>query len=293
MSVSARPRAREAHPASLPPVSPEMGDEDFRHLATFVEAHLGISMPVSKRTMVVSRLMRRLRVLGMSSYREYCAYLRRPDGALAELLPLSDLITTHKTDFFREPSHFDLLTRKVLPELERRGSPSPAVWSAGCSSGEEVYTIAMVLADRAECMGRRFTFSVRGTDVSAACIEKARRAVYQESEVQPVPEGYRKRFLRRSVDSSSPLVRVAPNLRATTHFACLNFMDRTWPTDKFEIVFCRNVLIYFSEARRLQILKRLCAHTKPHGFLFIGHSESLHGLDLPIEPFAKAIYQKV
>ncbi len=272
--------------------TPELGDDDYRVVARFVDRHLGISMPATKKVMVATRLLRRLRTLGMTSYREYCAYLQQPQGIQSELLPLSDLITTHKTEFFREPKHFERLVREVLPDLARRNCLSPAVWSAGCSTGEEAYTLAMVLADYAERAGQRGTFSVLGTDVSGPCVEKARRAVYPHREIEAIPEPFRKRFLLRGVDSSAGLVRIGPALRACTRFECLNFMDASWPVDRFDIVFCRNVLIYFSDERRFRLLKNLCSHLKPHGYLFVGHSESIHGLDLPVRPIAQAVYRK-
>ena len=247
-------------------------------------------MPGSKLVMVQSRLLRRVRELGLESVERYGDYFFAASNA-AEREQFINAITTNKTDFFREPSHFDFLTRKAVPNLVRRGVRLK-VWSAGCSSGEEPYTLAMVLNEYA-CGEPGFDYAILGTDISTKVLAQARDAVYQESQIPPVPPRLRRKYLWRSRNSSEGLLRVVPELRRKVTFHPLNFMDEDFRIrDIFDAIFFRNVMIYFDRPTQEAVLHKMCRNLAPGGYLFVGHSESLAGMDLPLSPVESAIFQK-
>ena len=205
-----------------------------------------------------------------------------------------DAVTTNKTDFFREPDHFDFLISTALPDLEtRRGINRRAlIWSAGCSTGEEPYTLAMVLSEYSQNRSG-FGFEVLATDISTAVLAKARAGIFRAEAVRPVPPDLRKRYLMRSRDPASDLVRVAPELRAKIAFRRLNFMESDYRmAEAPEIIFCRNVIIYFDRPTQVRLLQRLTRQLAPGGYFFAGHSESLQNMDLPLAAAGPAVYRK-
>ena len=230
----------------------------------------------------------------MATYREYCDFVFRRGGIEDELVHLINVITTNKTDFFREPTHFEFLAERALPELGAKagGTRSLLVWSAGCSSGEEPYTIAMVLSEYAATHpGVRFR--VLATDISTAVLEKARLGIYSSETIAPVALPLRQKYFLRSRDRAVFRVRVRPELRHIVEFRRLNFMDLDYAMGEMaDAIFCRNVLIYFDRATQQAILKKLIAYLVPAGYLFVGHSETLHDMDLPVIPVAPALYRK-
>lgn len=267
---------------------------DFARLSELIYTRAGINLGPEKKTMVEVRLKRRLRSLNMPSYRDYCEFIFSRKGLQDELVYLIDVITTNKTDFFREPAHFDFLRQRALPELCEKavGARPLMVWSAGCSSGEEPYTLALVLSEYAG-MHPGFRFSILATDISTTVLEKARLGVYTEECVSPIPLALRQKYLLRSRGGESSRVRIAPELRRTVEFRRLNFMDADYGvTDKVDAIFCRNVLIYFDRSTQQAILRKLIAHLVPDGYLFVGHSETLHDMSLPVFPVAPALYRK-
>jgi chemotaxis protein methyltransferase CheR len=274
---------RDDHPGrSL--FTAEMSEKEFRSLSEFVHVRCGITLPVSKKIMVEGRLRKRLRKLGMASFREYCDYLFTPGNIASESVHMIDLVTTNKTDFFREPRHFDCLMEKVLPELKEThglgGSARLNVWSAGCSSGEEPYTLAMVLSEFAEKV-TGFRFSVLATDISTRVLEKAMQGTYEHDRVEPIPIPLRKKYLLRSKNRSSGLVRICPELRSLVRFRRLNLMDDEFQLDEpMGVIFCRNVMIYFDQPTQKKLIEKFGRHLVPGGYLFMGHSESLHGMHL-------------
>ncbi len=274
----------------------KLANQDFKRLSSFIYSELGIKLPDSKNTMLESRLAKRLRVLGMSSYSDYCDYVFSDQGQQDELIHLFDVVTTNKTDFFREPTHFDFLTRTALPEIinsnARGGRKKLKVWSAGCSTGEEPYTLGMVLSDYALAT-RNFGFEILATDISTRVLEMARRAVYARDRIDPIPADVRKKYLLKSRDKKSDLVRICPELRTRVCFGRLNFMDREFGLQEvMDIIFCRNVLIYFDRNTQETLLRKFCRHLMPGGFVFLGHSESIHGYDLPLVQVAPTVYRK-
>lgn len=275
---------------------PRLTDREFSHLAELVESHAGIRMPAGKRTMLEGRLRRRLRERGFDDFTAYCRFLFDEGGLDEELGDLIDVVTTNKTDFFREPKHFEILTATVLPELTQRGigcGRPLRVWSAGSSIGAEAYTLAMVLADyRAACPG--FDFRILGTDICTAVLRTAAKAIYPEEMADPIAPDIRHRYLLRSLDRKARQIRISPELRALVEFRHLNFMAPEYrlPTLQ-DVVFCRNVIIYFDTVVRLAVLTRICACIASGGYLFMGHSETITGLDLPLRQIAPTVYVRM
>jgi chemotaxis protein methyltransferase CheR len=273
------------------PVSTELSQKGFARFAQFITGELGIKMPDSKMTMVQSRLLRRARELQLRSVDEYGEYFFAKKCA-NEREHFINAITTNKTDFFREPEHFDFLVRKALPSLcaLKPGLSRINAWSAGCSSGQEPYTLAMILSEYALHNAKAPDFAILATDISTKVLEHARRAVYEESLATPVPEAMRQKYLLRGKDRSSGLVRVSPALRAKVSFHQLNFMSESYRIQNmFDIVFCRNVLIYFERKTQESVIRKICRNINPGGYLFVGHSESLSGMDIP----ARQVYTTV
>jgi len=292
------PDARNAKPAQQSIVEgsslTHMDNKIFERFSEFIKSELGIKMPVSKKTLLEARLQKRLRELCMATHEEYCEYLFSPRGMEEELVNLVDVVTTNTTDFFREPKHFDLLTNTVLPALQARGISSRGVtiWSAGCSSGEEPYTLSMVLNEFAR-QNSGFDFSILATDISTQVLRMAVRAVYPETKTGPIPAEYRKRYLLRSKDRSRRLVRIGPEVRNRVRFRRLNFMEEFSFDGQLDIIFCRNVVIYFDRQTQETLFTRFCRKLSVGGYLFIGHSESLAGMNLPLEPVAPTVYRRI
>jgi chemotaxis protein methyltransferase CheR len=267
---------------------------DFDRLRALIHTESGISLSQEKKTMLEVRLRRRLHSLHFSSCAEYCGYLFASDTRDKELVYLIDAVTTNKTDFFREPEHFEYLVSKALPVLDARNGADrrSLVWSAGCSTGEEPCTLAMVLNEYAQTHPG-FRFSVLATDISTAVLDKARLGIFKAEVVRPVPQNLRKKYLMRSRDPGSDLLRVVPELRAKIEFRRVNFMDADYGlSEPPEIIFCRNVIIYFDRQTQVRLLEKLIRQLIPGGYFFSGHSESLQNMDLPLVSAGPAIYRK-
>ena len=271
---------------------------DFERIAAIVTAETGIKLPAAKRLMVEGRLRKRVRARGLAGFDEYSSLLFRPDGLKAELPFLINVVTTNKTDFFREPEHFDLLEDKLVPALlaERRGERNPLlkVWSAASSTGAEAFTIAMVLADIA-AQRRDFRYAILGTDISTTVLAQAERAVYPAEMISPVPPEKQARYVMRARQPGvRPEVRMVPELRRRVHFAQLNLMDTSYPFDRdVDVIFLRNVLIYFDRKDQEKVIVRLIGHLRPRGYLILGHSESMIGTSISMRQVAPAVFQKL
>jgi len=274
-----------------------LADRDFERISQLVYRLAGIKLPPHKKSMVEARLRRRLRILQMASYEEYCSYLFSPEGEENEIVSLLNEISTNKTDFFREPAHFDLLQERILDELAQShgaGVDRPLrIWSAGCSSGEEPYTLAMVLSEYRRQRGD-YDFSILATDISTKVLEAARLGIYRSEKIAPVPLNLRKSYLLRSRDSSRDQVRVGPELRSKVEFRRVNFMDDEFGVDTgLDIIFCRNVIIYFDKPTQVRLINHFCRHLIHGGYLFMGHSETLHGMTLPLKHVAPSVYRRI
>jgi chemotaxis protein methyltransferase CheR len=271
-----------------------LSNADFARLRALIYDESGINLSPDKKTMMEIRLKRRLRSLEIPSFNEYCDRVFAPGGKKDELVHLLDVITTNKTDFFREAGHFDYLVARALPDLAARKGVArkSLVWSAGCSTGEEPYTLAMVLGEYSQ-QRPGFRFSVLATDISTAVLAKAAAGIFKADVVGPVPPDLRRKYFMRSRNRESDLLRVVPEVRAVVEFRRLNFMDADFGlAEAPEIIFCRNVIIYFDRPTQVRLLQKLTRQLAPGGYFFSGHSESLQGMDLPLIPVAPAIYRK-
>jgi len=271
----------------------KLSPEGFDRLARFVTGELGIKMPNSKISMMQARLVRRVKELDLRSIEQYGEYLFSA-GNKEERDHFINAITTNKTDFFRESEHFQYLTQVALPSLQKNPGFDPTrmrAWSAACSSGEEPYTLGMVLGEYSRRQPQ-FDFEILGTDVSTKVLHTAQRGVYAEELIDPVPLEMRRRYLLLSTDPANRVVRIVPALRQKVSFHRLNFMDANYRIkERFDIIFLRNVLIYFDRPIQEAVVNRVCAHLKPGGYLFISHSESLSELNVPVKRVHTAVYR--
>lgn len=271
-----------------------LSPRDFERIARLIGDTVGIRLTPEKRVTVEGRLRKRVRALGLSGLHEYCRMVFDGGGLDREFPNLVDVITTNKTDFFREADHFNLLRSRLAPEiLSRRQGARPLlkVWSAASSTGAEAYTIAMVLSDMAEG-GASFDFAVLGTDISTEVLETAKQAVYPADFAAPVPPGLRRFLLSARTPRMRGKVRVAPEIRRRVGFRRLNLMDKGYGIDSdVDIVFLRNVLIYFDRDDQAAVIKRILSHIRPGGFLLLGHAETMAGGE-PVRQIAPAVFQK-
>lgn len=271
-----------------------MTEQEFLRLSTFIEGRFGIKLPGQKKTLLQARLRKRLKALSLPSYAEYIKYLFSKEGLETELEELIDVVSTNKTDFFREKRHFDLLKSEFLSEIlkQKKSGQSLKVWSAGCSTGQEPWSLAMLLAD---VLANSWppSFTIDATDVAHTVLETAANAVYSMDKLKDIPEAYRKAFLLKSRDSSRKLFRIAPEIRKKVRFKSLNLMDPfNQMENDYDLIFCRNTLIYFDRPVQKQIALKLISRLRPGGYLFIGHSESFINMDIPVEHVMPTIYRK-
>jgi chemotaxis protein methyltransferase CheR len=272
----------------------QLTQDEFDKLSRFIYKESGIKMPPVKKIMLQSRLHKRLRELSMSTFKEYIDYVFSKEGLNNEIIHMLDVVSTNKTDFFREPVHFDFLSDYVLPEnmAMRQGYCNLKIWSAGCSTGEEPYTIAIVLSDFAE-KNPRFDFTIVGTDISTQVLQKAIDGIYKEDRVSIIPMQIKRKYFLRSKDRTNPTVKVAPILRAKVKFGRLNFMDPYYDiTDSFDVIFCRNVLIYFDRETQEKVINKLCTKLRSGGYFFLGHSESIMNMEVPLKQIKPTIFQR-
>ncbi|WP_407681923.1 CheR family methyltransferase [Pseudodesulfovibrio portus] len=279
--------------SSMSLVRSEMGESEFQRFSELIHSEFGIKMPPSKKVLLQSRFQKRLRALGLSGYKEYCDYVFSPDGRENERSHLIDVVTTNTTHFFREPKHWDIMNNTALPELWSRGvgkNNALRIWSAGCSSGEEPYTLGMVLYEWAASR-QGFDFSILATDISRKILSEAKRAVYSMDKVADVPMQYKKKYMLKSKDKK--LVKMDKLLTSKVTFQRLNFMENFKLPQQQDIIFCRNVVIYFDRQTQEVLFNKFCNNLKSGGYLFIGHSESLSGMKLPIKPVAPTVFQRI
>lgn len=274
---------------------PTMSLEEFRLLRELVNETCGIRFESDAMYAMERRLRERLTALGLTSYRAYYQRLRYHPDAQAELENAVDVLTTNETYFFREAYQLEVLEREILPELKERNARSKrlTIWSAGCSTGEEPYTLAMVLSDFA-ARWPGFGFSILGTDISGEVLKKAVAGIYDHQKIAPVPMPMRKKYLLRSKDRTRNVVRVIPEIRSRVTFQRLNLMESDFRLrESFDVIFFRNVIIYFDRPTQERVLHSVCRHLKPEGALFLGHSETLNGLNVPLKPVVSTVYRKV
>lgn len=273
----------------------QLTQKEFDKLSQFITSEYGIKLPPEKKIMLQSRLQRRLKALGITDYKKYIEYVFSDEGKKQELIHMIDVVTTNKTDFFRENKHFEVLLDRLLPEMQQgqRYQKQLKAWSAGCSSGEEPYTLAMVLSEFG-INHPGFDFSILATDISYQMLNKGAEAIYPEDKVNIIPMSLKKRYLLRSKDRNQKTVRIAPQLRQKITFKRHNLMDQHYNINEtFDLVFCRNVLIYFYRENQEKIINKLCERLRPGGYFFLGHSESILNLNVPLKQIESTIYKRV
>jgi len=279
--------------------APDMSDREFALFSDLIYRHAGITLPPAKKTMLVSRLLKRLRTLGLQSFTEYYNYITTPEGSQAEFIHTVDMISTNKTEFFRESSHFTFLREVVLPELVAQGrcqgKRKITVWSAGCSSGEEPYTLAIVMAEFGLSIpAGSMDFSIFATDISHRMLDKGRRGVYSEVDIQGVPPDYLRKYFMRGTKGQEGYYRVVPELRNRVGFQHYNLMDDSVPFHvPMDFIFCRNVMIYFDQGTRTRLVNKFYKHLVDGGYLFIGYSETLHGMETDFKLARPTVYRKI
>jgi chemotaxis protein methyltransferase CheR len=268
-----------------------MDPESFGRLSTFVTREYGIKLPLSKKSMLESRLNKKVKSLGLKTYSEFLDHIFSDQGKNEDLLHVVDLITTNKTDFFREHHHFDFLTKEFLPRYTNSSGTNLKIWSAGCSSGEEPYTLIMSLEEYKR-LHPETSYNVLASYISIRMIQSAFQGIYTLEKIEPVPSDLKRRYFLRS-RSNPDLVRVKPEYRKKIQFRRINFMDDNFGLRKseFDMIFCRNVLIYFNKMDQEQVLTKFCSHLRPGGLLFLGHSESIIGMDLPLKQIRPTVFQ--
>ncbi len=269
-----------------------MSQRHFDRLAAYIFDYSGIKMPAAKQTMLEGRLRRRQRMVGAETLDAYCDYVFAGDNLADEGLYLINSITTNKTDFFREPVHFHYLRSVVLPDFVARGVAAIRVWSVACSTGPEPYTLAMELDDFAGRHGGP-SYGILATDLDTDVLETARAGIYPSELMEPVPVAMLHKYVRASRDPARSDVRIVPALRSAIGFARLNLMDERYPVGApMDVIFCRNVLIYFDKPTQRRVVSQLADRLAPGGYLFLGHSESISGLDLPLVQVANTVFQR-
>lgn len=274
-------------------VRTRLSDKEFRKLQKIVDSALGIKMPDTKRVMLESRLHRRLKILGVSSYSDYIDFLISDEGKETEIVEFYNAVTTNKTDFFRERSHFDFLSEKAIPLFIQKNMNELNIWSCGCSSGEELYTMVIVL-EQARIKYVTLDYSLMGTDISTKVLTKAKEAVYSEDDVAVIPVEWRKQYFLKGKGENHDLYKVKPTLTQKVRLGRMNLMSPRFSIPgSYHIIFCRNVLIYFDRFRQQEIIEKLCQKLVQGGFLFLGHSESMAGMNLNLDAVDSAVYRKI
>ncbi|RMH36144.1 MAG: hypothetical protein D6690_06715 [Nitrospirae bacterium] len=269
--------------------SPAITPQAFGRFADLIYRHAGIALSEQKQALLVSRLGKRLRQLSLASFQAYYEYVTG-EGGEEELTHLLDLISTNKTDFFREPAHFAFLRDRILPDLaiERR----IRIWSSASSSGEEPYSIAMTVYDAVPDM-TRWDVKILASDISTRVLAKAASGIYDEQRVASLPADLVRRHFLRGRGNQAGMVKVKPHLARMVVFRRINLMDEAFPIrTALDVIFCRNVMIYFDRPTQSRLMAKFYRYMKPGGYLFIGHSESLQWIEHPFTYVAPTIYRK-
>ncbi len=263
-------------------------DHEFREIRQFLYDETGISLGDSKQDMVCSRLAKRLRHHGLRSFDEYLRLVR--EGDAAERQEFINCLTTNKTDFFRESHHFDFLRDTVIPYARGKGKRL-RIWSAGCSTGEEPYTLAMTLREHCPASDG-WDVRILASDIDTAVLAATERGVYAADRVADVPVALLHKYFRRGAGANTGKVAAKPELRELITVRQVNLMEDPWPfRTRFDVIFCRNVVIYFDRETQRRLLTRFAAHLDPRGYLVLGHSENMHWMADTFAPLGGTVYR--
>lgn len=281
----------------LPNSYADISDEEFALLRGLVRDRLGMTLGPEKKSLLQGRLRKRLHELGLQDFKSYYVHVTSSKGGDQELQHFANAVTTNKTDFYREKHHFEFLAKEWLPpivEEARRGRPkSLRIWSAACSSGEEPYSIAFTLLDALGTDARSWDLQVLATDVNTRVLEIAANGIYPMERVSTVERSILERRFLKGTDKNAGYCRVRADVRAIVTFRRLNFMDEQWPMKRpFDLVFCRNALIYFDRGTQQSLVRRFMDQLVPKGHLILGHSECVHGWFSDLRNLGNTVYQK-
>jgi len=267
--------------------------KDFDFLRTISNSRTGIVVSDDKFDMFYARLSRRLRKLGLTSFKQYCEYLEA-DSSGEEQLELVNAITTNLTAFFRENHHFEYLRDSVIPKLliENKNERKIRIWSAGCSTGEEPYSLAITLKENLPA-NLNWDTQILATDIDSNVLAKASKGIYAEDRVADMPKNILRSWFMKGKGGNAGSVRIQPAVRALINFGQLNLMDDWSVGDEKDVIFCRNVVIYFDRESKARLIDRYADSLKDGGYLFIGHSESLYKITDRFDLIGNTIYQKV
>jgi chemotaxis protein methyltransferase CheR len=270
-------------------------DADTQRLADYVQRITGIRLPYTKQAFIEGRLRKRMLLLGFSETSDYAKFCLDRGGMAEEQIPLIDALTTNKTDFFRELHHFRFLETEALPRLYKSGvglHRPLQIWSAGCSFGPEPYSLAMTCSEFAETHGG-IDFHITASDISTRALLQAGCGTYTHDFIEPVPMPFRKKYLLRSLAGGEDRVRISPEIKEKVTFLHVNILSRPYDfSTKFDIIFCRNVLIYFSREDQFAALSNLIGSLELGGILMLGHSESILGFNLPLRTVGPTVFQR-
>ena len=280
--------------SAMASAGPLLGNAEFEYLRSFVLEHCGIALGEHKHQLVQGRLQRRLRALKLPGFASYCELLR--SDPYSELGELASAISTNVTSFFREVHHYDLLVNELLPRWlleKRREGDRLRIWSAGCSTGEEPYALAMVLAEAIEQAGSQVDAKILATDLSPQALETARKGVYPVDRLAGISAERCRRWMLRGEGEYEGLACVHPRLRELVTIEPLNLLH-PWPMrGPFDAIFCRNVVIYFDQPTKQRLFRRYADLLPTGGYLFLGHSESLHGVNDQFELIGRTVHRKI
>jgi chemotaxis protein methyltransferase CheR len=281
-------RPQDAAPATAQTIAPEL----FRLFQNLIYKESGIFLATHKTSLLISRLNRRLHALGLSSLAEYHRLVARPEQQHERVLMI-DCITTNETQFFREPHHFEFLAHQVFPRLIEQAnsgarSKSVRIWSAGCSTGEEPYSLAMLLL---KYFPPAWNIEVLASDISTRVLEKARTGIYSMEKAEGIPKDFLRAFMLKGFADQEGMVQVGPETRKLVRFLRVNLQEGSYPfIGLFDMIFCRNVLIYFDQDSKTRAIDGMLGHLSPAGLLFVGHSEALQQLTPRLKPVAPSVY---
>ena len=268
-------------------------DDEFRKLRTIIHRHTGISLSDHKRALVCSRLSRRLRHYQFTRYAQYYDFLCHADPDGVELMEMINAITTNKTDFFREAHHFKFLTERVFPEQHKKNTRRLRLWSAATSTGEEAYSLAITVREAfANAEADVWDIKILATDIDTRVLAHANAGIYTFEQASPIARPLLRRYFLKGTGDFSNRVCVKPTLKTLLRFRRLNLMDDPWPMHApFDVIFFRNVLIYFDKATQRRLLERMAGMLTPNGYLMLGHAEAIHGFDHLYHAVGHSIYQ--
>ncbi len=267
-----------------------ISDREFKYISGELYKYAKINLTLKKRSLVISRLSKRIRKLNLSGFEEYVDYLKNDDPDRIEFYRMVDALSTNYSLFFRESYHFDYMVESILPAYEHK---SMNIWSAASSTGQEIYSILITLLEYEKQTGRHLSYRLLASDISTDVLKYAARGIYPKKDTDKIDPKMLSEYFLKGRDTKTNLVKVKKDLIRKITFFRLNLSDKTYQLPKMDIIFLRNVIIYFDRQTKTELIERLYDYLNPGGHLFLGHSESLAGISDKFYPVGKTIYRRV